>query len=99
MKLAANLLQRKNGQVSTKFVPKRQINIKVAAEIFFDENDDEYRKQNFSNKSMTRVMDQYSTVKVETKNVDELIHFYLAVSAIENGDECCKHNISTQPMA
>ena len=56
------------------------------------ENDDEYRKQNFSDKPMTRVMDQHSlsTVKVETKNVVEFIHFYLAVSAIENGDGCRK---------
>ena len=61
---------------------KRQTNIKVAAENFFDDcqvgfklsvsaivNDDEYRKQNFSYKPKTRVMDNHSlsTVKVETK--------------------------------
>ena len=65
---------------------KSQINIKVAAEIFFDdfqvglklsvsaiENDDEYRNHSFSDKHMARDMDQHSlpTVKVETKIVDE----------------------------
>ena len=46
-------------------------------------------------------MDQYSlsTVKVETKNVDEFIHFYLAVSAIENGDECRKHFYPTYGLS
>ena len=36
--------------------------------------------------------------KSGNKNVDEFIHFCLAESAIENGDECHKHNISIKPM-
>ena len=86
-------------QVSSNFAAAKTFKLAANCKLYVSaiiENDSEYCKQTY-NPSYGPTFPVNS--KSGNKNIDESIHCCLAVSAIENGDECRKHNISIHRMA